>query len=115
MFKDMENHRIDLVKNGSGHMLVYGKSGQGKTYFLCRMLERNFELGKKILILDFSGSYSEKELQKKGFLYGGRVRRYILPGRNLEWNLRVDSDENFQQDVTDALQEAGNNFGHSVY
>lgn len=106
MFRDMENHKIEIEKSGSGHMLVYGKSGQGKTYFLCRMLERNYELGKKILIFDFSGSYSEKELQEKGFLYGGRVKRYILPEHNLEWNLRVDLDENFHQDVTDALQEA---------
>lgn len=106
MFRDMEGNIIELAQEGNGHILVYGKSGQGKTYLLCRMLEKYCQKDKKILIIDYSGSYSEGELQDKGFRYNKKINRFILPGRNLEWNFRVGNNENFQQDVTDALLEA---------
>lgn len=112
MLTDIENHRIELAKGGNGHILVYGKSGQGKTYFLCRMLEKYFEMEKKVLIVDYSGSYSERELQDKCFPYRGEVRRYTLPENSLKWKLRVKSDENLWQDITDALLEALNCSGY---
>lgn len=106
MLKDREGHEIELTKDGNGHILVYGKSGQGKTYFLCRMLEKYCEEGKRVLIIDFSGSYSHRELQGKHFQYLKNVQRYTISEYGVAWNFRVHDNEKFIKDVTDALLEA---------
>ena len=41
---------INLTERPNGHLLVLGKSGTGKTYFLCRKIENEIENGKRILI-----------------------------------------------------------------
>ena len=103
MIKDLEGHRIHLTKEGNGHMLVLGNSGQGKTYFLCRMLEKYCEERKKVLILDFSGSYSQTELHEKKFKYPERVRRYNLTNGKFCWMYRASSQEMVAGDLNDAL------------
>lgn len=105
MLKDREGHEIRIAQEGNGHMLVYGKSGQGKTYFLCRMLEKYCEEGKKVLIIDYSGSYLHKELQEKGFQHLKNVKRYTVSEYGVSWQFRVHDNEKFQKDVTDALLE----------
>lgn len=69
MLRDKEGNEINVLAVPNGHMLVLGKSGMGKTYFLCRELERHYEAGEKCLIMDFSGSYTWEELRKNEFLY----------------------------------------------
>ena len=51
MIKDKEGHEVHLIGVANGHKLVYGNSGQGKTFFLMRELEGYCEQEKKILIL----------------------------------------------------------------
>ena len=105
MLKDKEGHEIRIAQECNGHMLVYGKSGQGKTFFLCRMLEKYYELGRKVLILDYSGSYSEKELKEKNFTYQQQIQRFVLSKRHMTWNFRVNDSKNFQKDLGDSLAE----------
>ena len=103
MIKDLEGHKVHLTKEGNGHMLVLGNSGQGKTYFLCRMLEKYCEERKRVLILDFSGSYSQEELYEKGFKYPEKVQRYNLARGELCWGYRALNHERFTVDLIDAL------------
>lgn len=105
MLKDKERHDIKIAQEGNGHILVYGSSGQGKTYFLCRMLEEYYELGKRVLILDYSGSFSEKELKEKNFTYQKQIQRFVLSKRPLIWNFRINDSKIFQKDLGDALAE----------
>lgn len=106
MLKDKEGHEIKIAQEDNGHVLVYGSSGQGKTFFLCRMLEKYYELGKKVLILDYSGSYSEKELREKNFKYQQQIQRFILSKRPLLWNFRTNDSKIFEKDLGDALAES---------
>ena len=105
MLKDREDHEIEIAQESNGHILVYGGSGQGKTFFLCRMLEKYYELGKRVLILDYSGSYSEKELKEKNFTYQQQIQRFVLSKRPLIWNFRINDSKIFQKDLGDAVAE----------
>lgn len=65
--KDLEGNSINLLHEPNGHLLVWGRSGQGKTYFCQRKIEEECRSGKRVLILDFSGSYTKEQLAKNGF------------------------------------------------
>lgn len=47
MIKDKEGHEVHLIGEANGHELVFGNSGQGKTFFLMRELEGYCEQEKK--------------------------------------------------------------------
>ncbi len=106
MIKDMDGHKILLAEEGNGHILVYGGSGQGKTFFLCRMLGEYNKMGKKALVIDFSGSYTEKELLKQGVHFGQDIERFVPFRKAFCWNYRVSDSNVYKKDVTDALVEA---------
>lgn len=105
MFKDREGHIIEICRIGNGHVMVYGNTGQGKTFLLCRMLEDYCRKKKKVLIIDFSGSYTDKELKEKGFLYQNRIRRYDLNNGRMQWVHQTSDKKLFLNDVADALLE----------
>ena len=108
MIKDKEGHEVHLIGEANGHKLVYGNSGQGKTFFLMRELEGYCEQEKKILILDYSGSFTEKELVEKKFLYPAKVKRLNLAEELFQWTFCADSIELCIKNVADALGEVLN-------
>lgn len=57
---------IHLSKTTNSHELYLGKSGSGKTWAICRRVEELYNLRKRILICDYSGSYTVEELKKSG-------------------------------------------------
>lgn len=56
--------RVHLVSVPNSHEAYIGKSGMGKTWAICRRMEEFSLSEKKTLVLDWSGSFSEKELKK---------------------------------------------------
>ena len=74
MLMDKENHEIKICKTPNPHILILGKSGEGKTYFCCRKIEEEIQDGKSVLIFDYSKSYSLPELHKCKFCYSESVR-----------------------------------------
>ena len=54
MLMDKENHEIKICKTPNPHILILGKSGEGKTYFCCRKIEEEIQDGKSVLIFDYS-------------------------------------------------------------
>lgn len=72
---DLEKNQIQLAETPNSHILVWGRSGQGKTYCLCRKMEKVYEEGGNIFVVDFSGSYTERELQKNCFKYTEKKTR----------------------------------------
>lgn len=97
---------VKLAKGANGHLLTWGQSGQGKTFFLCRKAEEYVNKGKKILIFDYSGSFSEKELAEKNFKFPEQIHRYSVDEpRKLTWRMRVKKRQEFKKDVVDALLE----------
>lgn len=64
MLKDLDGNKVKLSEKPNSHFMILGQSGMGKTFLLCRKIEEEIRLGKSILIMDFSGSYTEKELRK---------------------------------------------------
>ena len=56
MLMDKENHVIKIREIPNAHLLILGKSGEGKTYFCCRKMEENLRDGKNVIIFDYSNS-----------------------------------------------------------
>lgn len=61
---DTDGNKIKLSETPNSHLMILGQSGMGKTFFLCRKMEEAINIGKSILIMDFSGSYTLQELKK---------------------------------------------------
>lgn len=94
MLKDMEKNNIKLIEKPNGHMLVFGQSGAGKTYFMCRRMEEDRNNGKNILVFDYSGSYTRKEFEKNKFCKLNEMS-YINPSeRSFKWKFRGNEIEN---------------------
>ena len=74
MLMDKENHEIKICKTPNPHILILGKSGEGKTYFCCRKMEEDLREGKNVIIFDYSNSYSLPALHKCKFRYSESVR-----------------------------------------
>lgn len=64
MLKDLEGNMVKLSEKPNSHLMILGQSGFGKTFLLCRKIEEEIRRRKSILIMDFSGSYTERELRK---------------------------------------------------
>lgn len=73
MLMDKEKNRIQLSSKPNGHLLVLGKSGMGKTFYICRKVEEEVENGHFIMLFDFSSSYSNKELERANFKYLDKI------------------------------------------
>lgn len=74
MLRDLERRKIRISKIPNSHLLILGKSGEGKTYFCCRKIEEDLREGKNVVIFDYSNSYSLPELRKCKFRYTESVR-----------------------------------------
>lgn len=64
MLKDTEGNKIKLSRIPNEHILTLGRSGMGKTYFLCRKMEEAIQQDKRVVVFDYSESYSLQELKK---------------------------------------------------
>lgn len=74
MLRDLEGRKINVCEIPNSHILILGKSGEGKTYFCCRKIEEEIQDGKSVIIFDYSNSYSIPELIKCKFRYIKCVR-----------------------------------------
>lgn len=105
MIKDVMKREVEIVGEGNNHMLTYGMTGQGKTFFLNREIEARYRKGKKILILDFSGSYLEGEMLKNQFMYLDQIKRFDLSESNMQWVLQDEVQDVLVKDIADSLCE----------
>lgn len=76
--KDYFNNEIVMMNAINGHAILTGMSGMGKTYALTRLLEEAAKNKKRILILDYSGSFSVFELEDKKFKIEGTIERVVV-------------------------------------
>lgn len=101
--KDFEGNEIKLRAEPNLHMLVWGQSGQGKTYYCCRKIEEAVQEGKRCLILDFSGSYSEKELKKNQVTKQEHIQIFNPRKHPFYFFIQITEKEKFIADLADAL------------
>lgn len=106
MLKDLEKRKIKLVYRPNAHQLITGKSGTGKTFYCCRKLEEKIRKDKAILLIDYSSSYTEKELQKNKFCYKNKTEIFeLFDGKEVEIHLDGNT---IVGTITDALIHALN-------
>lgn len=104
MFKDLELHEITTCEKPNAHILVIGKSGYGKTYACMRMMEDYYRKGKRICIIDYSSSYTLRELEKNKFEYLDEVNEINLTYFNTNWSVRCKNFKKFINQIVVALQ-----------
>lgn len=101
--KDLDGNFIQITDEPNANIIVWGQSGQGKTYFGCRRIEAAVASGKRVLVLDYSGSYTRQELSKKEFSVSEPIRYYDLEKQILSWGYCSQNKEKFCADVADSL------------
>ena len=100
---DKIGNTIELSSDPNGHVLILGQTGQGKTYELCRLVEDYCGQGKRILIIDYSGSFTERELVEKGFQCGKHIKRVNLAKEEFKWCFRVRNIIDAIDDIADVI------------
>lgn len=106
--RDREGNVIEMAEIPNEHTLIWGQSGQGKTYFSCRQIETEVSKGKRVLVVDFSGSYSLKELQKNKVKFIDRLEIRDVSKDALYWKVPCQDKENFIAILSGALLECLN-------
>lgn len=76
MIQDRDGIMLKLAEIPNAHYLILGKSGMGKTFFQCRQIEVAIQKGQRMLVVDFSGSFTKKEL-RRARLNGAEHIQYI--------------------------------------
>ena len=95
------NYILKLLSTPNRHTLIWGDSGYGKSYYCYRIVETEYGMHRKILILDFSGSYDKHEIHKAGLQIPHITWN---PYRNpFFWRMTVNSDEEFVSKIVDTL------------
>lgn len=101
--RDNHGNIIQLLPEPNGHVLILGQTGQGKTYELCRLVEEYCGQGKRMFIVDYSGSFTEQELEKQGLKDKKCIRRINVAKEEFTWDLRVQNHKDVAADIADAL------------
>lgn len=105
---DREGNTIEIAGIPNPNLLVWGKSGQGKTYFLCREIEKAVNRGKKVLIVDYSGSYTRQELTKNQFRFSNELRELNPYEHPVFWYPYYQESQAYCCDLADSLSEVLN-------
>lgn len=102
------------------HLVIGGRSGQGKTYFIQSVLKQLIEQGQSALIIDFSSSYTQSQLNPEFLsLIGDRLDERIVyyegfPINPFKRRDKVIAGKVFPEKVTDMASRIRNVFA-SVY
>ena len=81
-------YAIRLAEKPNGHLFILGQSGTGKTYFLYRKMEEDVNNGKRIIVWDYSASYSDSEREKNQFRGTGAIKIFNPCKSELKWIYR---------------------------
>lgn len=100
MLRDSEENEVVLSEKPNAHLLILGRSGSGKTYFICRKLEEELKKDRKIVIFDYSASYTLEELNKARFRNIKMVRIYEPSEEKMNW---IYKGKNLQSVLVSAL------------
>ena len=102
MLKQCKNI-ITLCDKPNRHLINWGLSGQGKTYFDTSMIEEEYKNGRSIAIIDYSGSYTQAELQKSNFKYVDELMVLNPAIAPISWNSNANDIDLFIQEAKDIL------------
>ena len=97
---DREGNKITPLNTPNGHWLIWGQSGQGKTYAICRKIEQHFQ---RFLIIDNSGSYTKSELIKNRFEKMGYIKEINPYTEECCWTFYAETVDEAAHVISDAL------------
>ena len=94
-----KNWNLILSEKPNRSVLIWGTAGFGKSFCCYRMVESEYGMHRRILILDYSGSYNEYEIEKAGLnIPYVAWNPYHTP---FFWRVCVESETEFISKLTD--------------
>lgn len=96
-------HTIYLLEQPNPHVLDWGLSGQGKTYFAIQTIANDHKNHRKIGVIDYSGSYTESELKKADFEYCDEVSTLNPAITSVKFISNACTEDLFIQESKDVL------------
>lgn len=109
MLIDREGNLIKLAGRPNSHILILGGSGCGKSFAGCRFMEENG----KIIVIDYSGSYSKEELKKNGLSNRSGAKIFNPKKSKFYFIVKEDDDKKFQKNMVDTLVKVLNIQGYT--
>lgn len=101
---------IRLKPQMNEHQLYLGKSGSGKSWALCREIEEQVKKGRKIIVVDYSGSFTAQELKRQHL----NVAIQTINPENQTINLPITMQaKNIEQKLVTFLCEMFELFGYN--
>lgn len=100
MLKDLEGNEVSMEFIENRHIKVTGKSGTGKTYWVCQEIGKFVSNQIPVLIVDFSGSYTDRELEKN---FRKNQKISIATSNPKITPVIISAGKNTVENVTDAL------------
>ncbi len=102
--RDVEGNKVTIVEKSNRHILVIGKTGYGKTYWLLKRLHQIIATGKKVMILDFAGSYIEELIREDNPEIVKKMRFISFKsGNGMVWKNVHASEKSFVDEISDIL------------
>lgn len=102
---DAEGRMIKICNIPNPNLLIWGKSGQGKTYFCCRKIEEAIKSGKKVLIIDYSGSYTRQEMTKNQYRFMTETRFINVYEGSFVWRPPYEEEDTMIANLSDTLMD----------
>lgn len=102
---DLEGNVIRLKLEQRVHSLILGNTGSGKTWLSCRMLEEAVRENKKALVIDFSNSFSDDEIEKNQLNCLEHVKIFNLNRQHFVWQYKAETKDAYIDELTNCLQK----------
>lgn len=96
-----KNRQITFADKPNRHALIWGNSGYGKSFCCYRIIENEYDMKHRILVVDYSGSYDEYEIRKAGLKIP-----YIMWNpyhKPFYWYITIASQTEFISKLSDIL------------
>lgn len=103
--RDIEGNTIKICSIPNPNILIWGRSGQGKSYCCCRRIEEAVQEGKQVLIIDYSGSYTEDQLRKNRSNILAKIEIINVRQTSFSWMPPYETEEELVSNLSDVLVE----------
>lgn len=102
MLIDLEGNKIEMVLKENPHIQVFGRAGFGKSYTCCRMIEAMCS-EMPVVVVDYSGSYTEDELQKSNLSVSEDMMKVYDPDKEHIQIACGETQEDMVATIADAI------------
>lgn len=103
MIRDKENNIINIVDEPNGHIVISGRSGEGKTYAIKNLIIDKIKQEKRIMVLDIFDSYLKGDFEEEFKEELGNIEFQDLSSENAYLLIDTKSADQYIDYLADSL------------